>query len=328
MKKLAGLIFGLILLLIGFCIPVVVLEIALRMGYRYDDLNWTPPEAILVDGKYSEDHANVSKAHPYGFNDTTISSVKPPGVFRIAILGDSVIWGDGLPDEERWSRKFEKLVKGDNPNIQVLHWGICGWSTLDQVKFLKAHAAEWALDYLLIGYISNDPDVKTIPQNHFQWNTYRFPREMAKVFPYAARFIFGYLSQLLNERVPGWGYDYWEEQLYTDANLKEYEKVVRDLKSIVTDLQVPTTVLLIPSSWYSYFGEKFQRVTPIFERAAIPVFNMYPEIYSRLSNVPLPDLRANRADGHPGPLMTDAFADIVHSELWNLYKDAGGVNKP
>ena len=56
---------------------------------------------------------------------------------------------------------------------------------------------------------------------------------------------------------------------------------------------------------------------PMFDEVGLKAINLYPQIYSRLSNVPLAALRANRANGHPGPLMTEAYADLVYEEIKN-----------
>lgn len=303
--------------LFGTLTPLLTLEVALRLGFRADDLNWTPPEAFEVNDAINAQHSAVAARHPYGFNDTTINPDKPKGTYRLAILGDSFVWGDGVTDSDRWTKKLEQRLKIKNSNLQVLHWGQCGWSTAAEVRFLKAHAAEWNLDQLIISFVANDPDVQRVPQKHFLWNTYRFPRLVAYAFPYGARFIFGYLSEFLNERVPGWGYDYWERELYTQENLAAYRSVLTDLKQTAESLRVPTTIFLLPSSWHPYFKEQFDKLAPLLDEIGLKYVSLYPQIYSRLSNVPLAKLRANRANGHPGPLITEAYADLVYESMNN-----------
>ncbi len=292
----------------GLVLPIFILELLLRGGFRYEDITWTPPDAFQMDYDLDALHNKASEGHPYGFNDTVRDPAKAPGTLRIAVLGDSVIWGDGINEEDRWSRKLEKKLRAWNPNIQVLHWGLRAWSTKSQINFLQKNAAAWQLDYLLIAFFPNDPDLGNFQQQYMNWRGHKVTYYFSEVFPYTAAFLFGYVNQFWNEQVPGWGYEYWERQLYTPQNLEAYGQTLKELRLTLDTLKVPTTVMLTASNYIEYFRERLDYVMPLFDAAQIPYINLYPAIVRDLSSVPLYQLRANRADGHPGVLVTEVLA--------------------
>ena len=53
---------------------------------------------------------NFAEKHPYKFTDRPRNVEKDSGIFRIAVLGDSFIWGDGLPYDSAWSHKLEQRI--------------------------------------------------------------------------------------------------------------------------------------------------------------------------------------------------------------------------
>ena len=42
-----------------------------------------------------------------------------------------------MPYEQVWSHLLEKKILAKYDSVEVLHWGRCGWSTLDEINFFK-----------------------------------------------------------------------------------------------------------------------------------------------------------------------------------------------
>lgn len=60
---------------------------------------------------------------------------KPPGVFRILILGDSITYGQGVKKEETFSEKLEGLLNNDGKGgkFEVINTGIPGLNTTEEL---------------------------------------------------------------------------------------------------------------------------------------------------------------------------------------------------
>ena len=89
------------LLLFTLVAIVLGLEWALRAGF----LNgidtphpvWIPPRFKKMDREIDLLNYEYAQTNPYRFTDVVRSKEKQKGVSRIAILGDSFVFGDGIP---------------------------------------------------------------------------------------------------------------------------------------------------------------------------------------------------------------------------------------
>jgi lysophospholipase L1-like esterase len=59
----------------------------------------------------------------YGMRQKEVDMKPGPDVFRVAFLGDSFVWGIGVPDEQR----FTDIV-GARPGVEALNFGVSGYS--------------------------------------------------------------------------------------------------------------------------------------------------------------------------------------------------------
>lgn len=95
--------------------------------YRFDPvLGWTntPGEA----GTYSRPEFTYPVSNnSLGMREAEIGD-KQPGDKRVAVLGDSFVWGVGAADGQRFTEIVEKL----DPSYDVLNFGVSGYGTVQQ----------------------------------------------------------------------------------------------------------------------------------------------------------------------------------------------------
>ncbi|HZI94602.1 MAG TPA: GDSL-type esterase/lipase family protein, partial [Patescibacteria group bacterium] len=87
-----------------------------------------------------------------GWRDRERSPEKPPGIFRIVVLGDSFTWGHGVEDEEIFTRRLEQKLSG----VEVLNMGLSGSSTDQQLLILKRDALAFHPDVVIVMICRND----------------------------------------------------------------------------------------------------------------------------------------------------------------------------
>ncbi|HEX4355063.1 MAG TPA: SGNH/GDSL hydrolase family protein, partial [Polyangiales bacterium] len=90
---------------------------------------------------------------------------KPAGVFRIAVIGDSIAYGFGLPQSDALAKQLEDLLQSyHSANIsrfEVLNFGVSGYN-IDQIdENLRARANAWHPDLVLYAYCLNDPQAQS-----------------------------------------------------------------------------------------------------------------------------------------------------------------------
>jgi lysophospholipase L1-like esterase len=74
----------------------------------------------------------------------------------ILALGDSFIWGDGLPEEALVTTKIERMLQTKFPGIMVINAGIPEYNTSDEYEQLVRLASIYQPDHVLLFFFTND----------------------------------------------------------------------------------------------------------------------------------------------------------------------------
>ncbi len=77
---------------------------------------------------------------------------KPEGVWRIALLGDSFTFGEGVSDEETFARQVELLL----PGVEVLNLGVHGYGHDQMLLTLREALPLYRPDVVLVGHVTDD----------------------------------------------------------------------------------------------------------------------------------------------------------------------------
>jgi lysophospholipase L1-like esterase len=96
-----------------------------------------------------------------GFRGAEVTIPKPPGRFRIVVIGDSLTLGWGVNDEETYAARLEQRLRREQPtlDVDVVNLGVGGYNTRQSVTWLSRHVDELRPDLVLLGFYSNDvPD--------------------------------------------------------------------------------------------------------------------------------------------------------------------------
>src|SRR5262249_39531486 len=86
---------------------------------------------------------------------------KPPGRFRIVVVGDSLTLGWGVDDDQTYAARLEQLLHKAFPgrDLDVVNLGVGGYDTRQEVTLLARNVARLEPDLVLVGFYSNDvPD--------------------------------------------------------------------------------------------------------------------------------------------------------------------------
>jgi len=105
-----------------------------------------------------------------GLRDREIEPAKPPGAYRVLVLGDSFVEGAQVPVEDTVSRQLEPLLATAAPGrpVDAVNAGNAGFGTAQEVLYLEHDGAAYQPDVVVLVYfVDNDlPD-----------NGYRVARE-------------------------------------------------------------------------------------------------------------------------------------------------------
>jgi lysophospholipase L1-like esterase len=94
-----------------------------------------------------------------GFRDVERSVIKPEGVFRIIVVGDSTTAGSLVRNEEAlFTRIMEKELNAGlaKPRFEALNMGVMGYQTLQEVENLRVNGVKYRPDLVIVLFCHND----------------------------------------------------------------------------------------------------------------------------------------------------------------------------
>lgn len=103
--------------------------------------------------------ANV-RLNRYGFREREFPTQKAPGAYRVAFIGDSYTFGQGIAESERMSNLLEADLREEAPNVEVLNFGNAGNNTADEVVVLQKVLGELDPDFVVLQWFVNDVEYK------------------------------------------------------------------------------------------------------------------------------------------------------------------------
>ena len=153
-------------LLVGVLFAVfLIMEVALMIFLNEQTIaGGFGPGSLKFNKKYV--HLNND-----GIRDRDFSLEKPSDTFRIAVLGDSFTFGNGIKNINKIYPKIleKKLNAGGNQKYEVLNFALPGKDTEDEIEILKNKALKYDPDIVILGYVLNDfklVDKETLKSSH------------------------------------------------------------------------------------------------------------------------------------------------------------------
>lgn len=150
--------------------------------YRFDaELGWSNlPGAHGRQRR--EEFEYAIRVNRHGMRQREINLEKPEGVRRVAVLGDSFVWGIGVSDEERLTERLEERLSAS----EVLNFGVSGYGPV-QYHLMLERVAAFAPDVVVLVFcLSNDF------ADNVLWERYGYYKPYATLDPDGALAIRGY----------------------------------------------------------------------------------------------------------------------------------------
>lgn len=95
----------------------------------------------------------------HGLRDREIRLEKTPGTRRILMLGDSVTFGWGVPQDQTVSKQLENLLNaaGHGP-VDVINAGVGNYNTQMEVQYFFNQGYKYEPDLVVLNYFINDAE--------------------------------------------------------------------------------------------------------------------------------------------------------------------------
>lgn len=102
----------------------------------------------------------VARTNAQRFRGPEVALQKPPGVLRVACLGDSHTFGDGIAAGATWPDRLRDLAQ---PWVEVLNCGVNAYDTLQEVLWYEQRVAPFDPDVVILAYFVNDVAARGLP---------------------------------------------------------------------------------------------------------------------------------------------------------------------
>lgn len=262
----------------------------------------------------------------FGFRDHERAPQKREGVFRIVVLGDSFVWGDGIRDQDDiWSHILEKKINekyGDS--VEVLSWGRNGWSTYAELEFLKGPGSDFEFDFLILSFVMNDLHIPKVsmPRRSFIWHKVAW---RLSPFKNTTRFLSEQLNQFLYSLpyFKNWGYEAWQRSLYSEDNFRRYKEVIKELNRYLVKNNIQYLVVGVHTVKKSDIKNERGLLAEMFKENNMPYIDLHLEVMNRFGhydNVKIrKELWANPINSHPARPLSELYADSTLDYLEQNY---------
>ncbi len=150
-------------------VPLLVLELLLRafdpLGISYFAeadryfRHMEPNDAFAyIHRPYYRDTLEGVRVtiNSHGFRGPEFETAKSPGVYRLLILGDSVVFGWGAPQDSIFPLLLQRRFDAERETVEVIPAGVGSWNTRTEYEFLKSRGVEMNPEAVLLITTSND----------------------------------------------------------------------------------------------------------------------------------------------------------------------------
>ncbi len=149
--------------LVGILLALVVLEVALQ-GRDVVARTLEPDPYIgtrhVPGGVFqytTPDFSTTLRFNSLGFHDRDHAQSKPPGAFRIVVLGDSFMDALQVPYEETFAYHLERELTNRSVQAEVINLGVQNFGTSQEFFALQRYGLPFQPDLVLLAFSLNDP---------------------------------------------------------------------------------------------------------------------------------------------------------------------------
>src|ERR1700739_4005850 len=182
-----GILLNVILLAVAILLGCIAMEVALRVIFAHSlDFSmemWKYAVQLkrpVANPQLSFAHAPRRSAflmgvpvsiNSEGLRDREFSVDKPPGVYRIMMLGDSTTFGWGVKQEDTAAKFLERKLNADLPagynHVEVMNTGVGNYDTVQEVTYYETIGWKFHPDLVVLAFFINDPEPVPIEKKGF-----------------------------------------------------------------------------------------------------------------------------------------------------------------
>src|SRR5712691_1940510 len=166
--------FWLLMIVATLALAALGIELAVRVaiddGMQFDlemwkyarDVKQVADDHLTGHGHRPNSEARLMgvdvKINSKGLRDREIPYERTPSTLRILMLGDSFTEGWGVPFEETFSKRIERLYAARGTRTEVINAGVGNYNTVMEVNYFLNEGYKYRSDIAVLNYVPNDAE--------------------------------------------------------------------------------------------------------------------------------------------------------------------------
>lgn len=316
-------VFGGLAAILSIIIIAVLIEAYVRIiaddGMQFDLEMWKyarDVKQLSADPLLAHEHAPNRAAvlmgvdfqtNSKGLRDREFSYDRQPRTLRILMLGDSLTVGWGVPVEQTFSKRIEKLFAADGINAEVINTGIGNYNTIQEVEYFMVEGIKYHPDIVVLNFFVNDaePILKHKPLSI-----------LARVC-YACVFIFGRVDTLSRKFMKKKDWAEYYLSLFGGGNAIGWLDAKDSIGKLVTYCRSHGIALIIANlpELHDVRHYRLERISNLLQDVANQYSVEYVDILPYLQKEEPPALWVTPADPHPNAHANDVIAQGLYRSL-------------
>jgi hypothetical protein len=278
------------LALLGISIATSVVAAEIIVRYTFHDVTTPTGTSSYFAQRWNRNHPLTTNS--WGFRERELTGWPKGKAYRIAVVGDSFTYGQGITEDARLTNILERRLNESTDGYQVLNFGRPGAETIDHLEFLDKHVFGVFPDYILLQWFINDMEGHDKFKRPNFWRL--LPSEVLTSYLHRNSALYYLLDRQWRELQTKLGV----VESYNDYFKKRFEDPETEDSRAAIDAEVENYPL----------GFSIDRVTETCRQEKISCLDLRP-VFVHVS--PASKLWANRLDAHPGRLANEMAADAV-----------------
>ena len=264
------------------------------------------------------DIRDISQAPPQckvGFRRSEPFASKEPNVFRIMVVGDSLTYGYGIPQESTFTALLNKWLSQDY-RIEVLNLGVSGYQSEDVLHIIQKWLPQVQPNLVIYAVCLNDFLPSAVGE--YNGNQYAFPLPgRVKRFFIAHTLTGAFLNDKYDAalRALHLRRDFFDDVLADFAGYrKRFARDVAEMNGTVRAAGLPPMMALVVDQYPSYGGRGY-KIAKVAEdalmKAGAEVIST-EDYYHRYNGQ---GLYVSAWEGHPNEVANYIWAKMIYEQL-------------
>ena len=312
--------------LISLVITAAGLELLTRLiaddGMQFDLEMWKYARDVkqpAADPVIGHEHAPNRQArlmgvdfrtNSQGLRDREFSYDRVPGKLRIVMLGDSLTVGWGVPLEDTFAKRIERMYAAAGIDAEVINLGVGNYNTVQEVRAFLTTGYRYRPDVVVLNYFVNDAE-PTVPAST--------PSPLMRAC-YACVFVAGRSDTLMRQFFGGMDWAQYYLSLYGDGATQGWldaKAAIGRLAEFSKANGIKVMIANLPEL-HDVANYRFGRITELVHKSAEENGAEFVDVLPALAGQPSAKLWVTPPDPHPNAYANALIAKALFEALQKL----------